>query len=277
MALPLRTLLASFMLFLIIIALWLPHVHADANPSQHVGGGTRIALSQPRFVPSPWRQAHATFYEGGSGTYGGACGYEDVEKEGYGLQTAALSQVLYKDGLTCGACYEIRCVNSPWCKHIKPSIFVTATDYCPPNFNLASDNGGWCNPPGEHFDLAKPAYLDIAEYQGGIVPINYRRVACKRQGGIRFSITGNPYFYLVSLSNVGGAGDVVGVKVKGSKKVKWTVMSRNWGQKWQTNAMLLGESLSFRVRTSDGRCSTSWHVTPENWQFGMTYQGKNFK
>ena len=102
-------------------------------------------------------------------------------------------------------------------------------------------------------------------------------MACKRQGGIRFSISGNPYFYLVSVWNVGGAGDVVGVQVKGSKKVKWTNMKRNWGQKWETNAMLLGESLTFRVRTSDRRSSTSWHVLPQNWQFGVTYEGKNFK
>ncbi|KAI4365627.1 hypothetical protein MLD38_021593 [Melastoma candidum] len=29
---------------------------------------------RPRFQPGPWKQAHATFYEGGSGTFGGACG-----------------------------------------------------------------------------------------------------------------------------------------------------------------------------------------------------------
>lgn len=98
---------------------------------------------------------------------GGACGYEDVVKAGYGLHTAALSQSLYNNGLTCGACYEVRCVNSKWCKHMRRSIIVTATDYCPP--------GGWCSPPREHFDLAKPAFLHIADYQGGVVPINYRR------------------------------------------------------------------------------------------------------
>jgi hypothetical protein len=37
------------------------------------------------------------------------------------------------------------------------------------------------------------------------------------------------------------------------------------------------ESLSFRVRASDGRYSTSWHITPKNWQFGQTFEGKNFK
>ena len=105
----------------------------------------------------------------------------------------------------------------------------------------------------------------------------YGRVPCKKQGGIRFTITGNPYFNQVLVWNVGGAGDVVSLQVKGNKNLKWTQMKRSWGQKWETNAMLVGESLTFRVRASDGRYSTSWHIAPKNWQFGQTFEGKNFK
>lgn len=103
------------------------------------------------------------------------------------------------------------------------------------------------------------------------------RVPCKKEGGIRFTISGNPYFVMVLVWNVGGAGDITSMMVKGSDKVKWTPMQRNWGQKWQTNAKLVGESLTFRVRASDGRTSTSWHVAPKNWQFSQTFEGKNFK
>ncbi|XP_061352607.1 expansin-A9-like [Gastrolobium bilobum] len=265
MAFPLGAFLTSSLLFL--IALPIPEVHAN------IVGGRNKALTpkhhRPKFRPGPWKQAHATFYEGGSGTFGGACGYEDVVKDGFGLDTAALSTVMFNQGQTCGACYEIKCTNSPqWCKPGQPSIIVTATNLCP--------SGGWCSPPREHFDLAKPSFLKIAEYKGGVVPVQYRRVPCKRQGGIRFTITGNPYFNLVKVWNVGGAGDIIGVKVKGSDKLKWTELKRNWGQKWETNAMLVGESLTFRVRASDGRYSTAWHVAPKNWQFGQTFEGKNF-
>ncbi|KAJ7972324.1 Expansin [Quillaja saponaria] len=278
---PLQAFLASFLLFL--IAFPLPYVHANVNPlwRSHAAGGrgghpVAPKHHRPKFQPGPWKQAHATFYEGGSGTFGGACGYEDVVQEGYGLDTAALSSVLFNNGQTCGACYEIKCDSPKWCKGRSQSLLVTATNLCPPNYYQSSDNGGWCNPPREHFDLASPAYLKIAEYKAGIVPVKYRRVPCNKQGGIRFTITGNPYFNQILVWNVGGAGDVISVQVKGTK-LKWTPLKRIWGQKWETDAMLAGESLTFRVQASDGRYTTSWRVAPKNWQFGQTFEGKNFK
>ncbi|GMH23186.1 hypothetical protein Nepgr_025029 [Nepenthes gracilis] len=231
------------------------------------------------FKAGPWKDAHATFYgnRDGSGTTGGACGYGDLNGGGYGLQTTALSSSLWNNGATCGACYEIKCKNSPeWCKPGASSIVVTATNQCPPNYG---GQDGWCNPPREHFDLSQPAFLQIAEYKGGIVPVQYRRVPCKREGGIRFTISpkSNPWFLLVLVWNVGGAGDVQSVMIKGSNGQPWREMKRNWGQYWETHDNLVGQSLTFRVRASDRRTSTSWHVAPKNWQFGLTYQGKNFR
>ena len=205
----------------------------------------------------------------------GACGYGDLFKQGYGLETTALSTALFNDGFACGACFEIKCVNEPnwqWCIKGAGSIIVTATNFCPPNYS--KPDGNWCNPPLKHFDLTMKMFTKIAIYRAGIVPVRYRRVPCIKMGGVKFELRGNPYWLLILVYNVANAGDVSSVSIKGSKS-GWLPMSKNWGQNWLTGVNLVGQSLSFRMTTSDGKTLQFDDVAPSNWQFGKSYEGKH--
>ncbi|KAK4359571.1 hypothetical protein RND71_021800 [Anisodus tanguticus] len=195
------------------------------------------------FSRGGWNNAHATFYGGAdaSGTMGGACGYGNLFSQDYGTNTAALSTTLFNCGLSCGSCYELKCNanDAPrWC--LAGTITVTATNFCPPNYALANNNGGW--------------------------------VSCMKKGGMRFTINGRSYFNLVLITNVGGAGNIRSVAIKWSR-TGWQDMSINWGQNWQSHSYLNGQSLSFKVIASDGRIVTGYNVASAHWQFRQTFEG----
>ncbi|XP_010502882.2 PREDICTED: expansin-A12 [Camelina sativa] len=221
-----------------------------------------------------WIRAHATYYgvNDSPASLGGACGYDNPYHAGFGAHTAALSGALFKSGESCGGCYQVRCdfpADPKWCLR-GAAVTVTATNFCPSN-----NNNGWCNLPRHHFDMSSPAFFRIARRGNeGIVPVFYRRVGCKRRGGVRFTMRGQGNFNMVMISNVGGGGSVRAVAVRGSNGKTWLQMTRNWGANWQSSGDLRGQRLSFRVTLIDRKTLTFLNVVPSSWWFGQTFSSR---
>jgi hypothetical protein len=209
---------------------------------------------------------------------GGACGYSgsDIAKL-YSTRTAALSTPMFSDGDGCGRCYEIQCVKSKWCTKGSPSIIITGTNLCPPNQNKPNDNGGWCNPPRQHFDLAPPSFKTLANKVAGIIPVQFRRVPCQRSGGVRFCVKGNNNWLLLHVMNVAGGGDIseMAVKMAGGD---WVQMSQNWGITYQAYAAM-DKSKALTVRIIGGSSPQQTIIVadaiPASWSTGLCYQGSN--
>ncbi|KAK9020614.1 hypothetical protein V6N11_010633 [Hibiscus sabdariffa] len=205
-----------------------------------------LTISQAIPKDEGWKSATATYTKETDGSIitEGACGYGDLHKASYGKYSAGLSTMLFNRGSTCGACFEVRCVNHIlWCLQGSPSVILTATDFCPPNLGLSSDYGGWCNFPKEHFEMSEAAFAEIAEKRADIVPVQYKSGGSESEG----------------LDN------------------RVIPMARNWGQNWHCNINLTGQPLSFEVTASTGRTVASYSVAPPNWEFGGTYEGRQFK
>lgn len=126
---------------------------------------------------SEWQSAHATYYAASDPRdyVGGACGYGDLGKAGYGLATVGLSEAMFERGQMCGACFELRCVEDlRWCIP-GTSVIVTVTNFCAPNYGFTADGGGHCNPRNKHFVLPIESYEKIAIWKAGNMPVQYRR------------------------------------------------------------------------------------------------------
>ncbi|MCH86259.1 expansin [Trifolium medium] len=137
-----------------------------------------LACKVASYKDEVWKSATATYIKDKDSSLntGGACCYGDIHKVDYGKYSTGISTILFNKGSTCGACYEIRCVDHIlWCLIGSPSVVVTVTDFCAPNYGLSADYGGWCNFPGEHFEMSEAVFAEIAKRKFDVVPIQYRR------------------------------------------------------------------------------------------------------
>uniref|UniRef100_A0A7N0ZVC9 Expansin n=1 Tax=Kalanchoe fedtschenkoi TaxID=63787 RepID=A0A7N0ZVC9_KALFE len=222
-----------------------------------------------------WDSANATSTFNGQDLAG--CGFENQTE--YKGMTVAVSAAMYENGKTCGACFEIRCNGSSAC--LPKTIQVTAAKSCAASYFNGTRN--WCQEPRKHFELPTSIFSSISNDEGAVVPVQFRRVTCDRQGGMRFRLLGSGETVGVMVYNVGGTGEVVDVKMKGDSSAAaasgWVEMINGDDQRWVTAdrmSSLSGQSLSFRVTSSNGTVIECMNVAPKDWKFGESYEGDQF-
>ncbi|KAG5558133.1 hypothetical protein RHGRI_008152 [Rhododendron griersonianum] len=126
--------------------------------------------------------------------------------------------------------------------------------------------GGWCNPPGQNFDLSVPAFRQIANLIARVIPISFQRghnVYNQWQPLVELN-----FDHQRSLCRRCPIGINHGVQHDGVASYDTKL-----GANWQSTSYLIGQNLSIQVTTSDGSTVTSYNVAPSNWTFGQTFEG----
>lgn len=226
-----------------------------------------------------WIRGRITWYgdTNGEGTTSGGCGYGNTYARGYNLDTGAASGTLWSDGLSCGACFAVKCRSHSACNG--KTTVVTITNSCPSNWALDPNHGGWCNPPNRHIDMTYLSFSKVANPNAGVVPAFLRRVPCQRSGGIIFSVYGNPWFLMVLVSNVAGSGDIgqMAFRIPGQD---WISLTHNYGAIWTASGGgYYGNAITVRIKSKFTREKLVINnAIPGSWNFGGDYKSNgNFK
>ncbi|PON34061.1 Expansin/Lol pI [Parasponia andersonii] len=216
-------------------------------------------------------QSRASYYPNSDekGTDTGRCGYGSFGATLNGGDVSAVSD-LYRDGVGCGACYQVRCTNSAYCSDKGVTIVVT-------------DHGS-----GDRTDfiMSSRAFGHMAQTTDaassllnlGVVDIEYRRVSCSYPNkNITIKIDENssyPHYFAFVIYYQQGKKDITAVQLCETQNFVCKLLDRSHGAVWTTTSPPSG-ALQVRMLFSDDDGDESWVVPvnniPEEWKAGETY------
>ncbi|KAK9164989.1 hypothetical protein Scep_000180 [Stephania cephalantha] len=213
-------------------------------------------------------QGKVAFFSSSAPLSSGACGYGPLALGFYGGRLGAGAASLYRNGVGCGGCFQIRCKNPSICS--KKGTTVVLTD-----LNKSNETD---------FVLSDRAFRSMA-LNGkekdvmtlGIADVEYKRVMCvyKNQNlSVRVEESSQrPHYLAVKFLFQGGQTDIVAADVAQVGSSNWNYLSRNYGAVWDTSRVPAGP-LMFRLVVTggyDGKWIWAPKVLPTDWKAGAIY------
>ncbi|KAI5655843.1 hypothetical protein M9H77_33030 [Catharanthus roseus] len=218
------------------------------------------------FIPS--RAAH---YPNSTekGTETGQCGYGTLGAMINGGDVSAASE-LYRNGVGCGACYQVRCTNGYYCSEKGVTVVITDSG--------SSHNTDFILSQRAFSRMAQNADAAASLMATGIVDIEYRRVSCSYPNrNITFKIvesSTNPHYLGFVIWHQQGKRDITAVQLCETQNFVCKLLDRSYGAVWTTTSPPSGP-LSIRMLFSGEEGDETWVVPvnnlPGNWQPGETY------